>query len=222
MGFNFFMFFFVLFHVSRKWMIVTENGSFQTQRQHPKMALIRIALDANGFQLSAPNMKDIQVPFTPGKERITCRVWKLEVPGLLYGQEIGEWFSAYLEKANLSLVAFGDALLPEARKCEIFPAASKEGDAIMYSDASPFLVISESSLADLNGRLEKQLPIRNFRPNFFVAGCQGAYAEVSLGVSNWQVVMLHLILVTTSVCQNGSDFSGLSRTFTSFCRNYAR
>lgn len=100
-------------------MIVTGNGSFQTQRQHPKMALIRLALESDGFILSAPNMNDIKVPFTPvGKERIMCRyfkivtipkiffifefefnrVWNMHVPGLSYSQEIGQWFSKYLEK----------------------------------------------------------------------------------------------------------------------------
>lgn len=104
----------------------------------------------------------------------------MDVPGLLYGQEIGQWFSKYLEKENLSLVVFGEALLSEARKCiEIYPETNKEGDAIMYSDASSFMIISDGSLDDLNARLKKPLPINNFRPNFFVAGCGGAYAEVS-------------------------------------------
>lgn len=55
-------------------MIVTKNGSFQTQRQHPKMALIKLALDSDSFVLSAPNMNDIKVPLMPaGKERRMCR-----------------------------------------------------------------------------------------------------------------------------------------------------
>lgn len=105
----------------------------------------------------------------------------MKVPGLLYSQQIGQWFSKYLDKENLSLVAFGDALLPEARKCtEIYPETNKEGDAIMYSDASSFMIISDDSLNDLNVRLKKPLPINNFRPNFFVTGCGEAYAEVSI------------------------------------------
>lgn len=50
---------------------------------------------------------------------------------------------------------------------------------IPYSDASPFLILSEASLADLNSRLEKKVKTANFRPNIVISGC-GVYAEVTL------------------------------------------
>lgn len=50
---------------------------------------------------------------------------------------------------------------------------------IAYSDASPILILSEASLADLNSRLEKKVKAMNFRPNIVVSGC-GIYAEVAL------------------------------------------
>ena len=48
---------------------------------------------------------------------------------------------------------------------------SKIGDGeVAYGDAYPFLMISEESLADLNGRLETPLPMNRFRPNIVVRG----------------------------------------------------
>jgi uncharacterized protein YcbX len=50
------------------------------------------------------------------------------------------------------------------------------GDQVGFADGFAFLLISEASLEDLNGRLEDPLPMNRFRPNFVVKGC-GSYAE---------------------------------------------
>ncbi|MCP6467863.1 MOSC domain-containing protein, partial [Klebsiella pneumoniae] len=47
-----------------------------------------------------------------------------------------------------------------------------------YSDASPFLILSEASLADLNSRMETKVKASNFRPNIVISGC-GVYEEDS-------------------------------------------
>nr|XP_031545978.1 mitochondrial amidoxime-reducing component 1 isoform X2 [Vicugna pacos] len=52
---------------------------------------------------------------------------------------------------------------------------------VVYADASPFLILSEASLADLNSRLEKKVKATNFRPNILISGC-GVYAEVLLHI----------------------------------------
>jgi uncharacterized protein YcbX len=45
-----------------------------------------------------------------------------------------------------------------------------------FADGYPFLIVSEVSLADLYGRLERPLEMRRFRPNLAVSGC-GPFAE---------------------------------------------
>jgi uncharacterized protein YcbX len=54
---------------------------------------------------------------------------------------------------------------------------------VAYSDASPFLVLSEASLEDLNSRLERRVKATNFRPNIVISGC-GVYAEVTFGLKS--------------------------------------
>lgn len=54
-----------------------------------------------------------------------------------------------------------------------------ERDEVVYADYSPFMMISEPSLDELNTRLKKKVSMRSFRPNFVIRGCS-AYAEVSL------------------------------------------
>jgi uncharacterized protein YcbX len=41
---------------------------------------------------------------------------------------------------------------------------------VSFADAFPFLMISEESLADLNSRMPKPLPMNRFRPNLVIAG----------------------------------------------------
>jgi uncharacterized protein YcbX len=51
---------------------------------------------------------------------------------------------------------------------------------VSFADGFPFLLLSEESLADLNGRLAVPLPMNRFRPNLVIAG--GApFTEDELG-----------------------------------------
>jgi hypothetical protein len=51
-------------------------------------------------------------------------------------------------------------------------AAPDGGDTVAFADAYPFLLTSEASLADLNGRLGSgAVPMSRFRPNLVVSGC---------------------------------------------------
>ena len=108
------------------------------------------------------------------------RVWNLKVDGYTYGGEIAKWLSKYLEKDNLDLACFGDDLAP--RKVKDIDEKSNlatEDDVTIYNDYSPYMLIGEGSLADLNSKLEKKVQMKNFRPNFIVKGTP-AFAEVNL------------------------------------------
>lgn len=164
-------------------MIIDKNGSFQTQRQISKMALIRPSLDGDCIRLSAPGKDDIKVPITPSSTKVQCRVWGLYLPGYVYPSHIGKWISSFLEKPDLNLVTFTEDLENEARQvtqCDPSPAChAKDTDFISYSDASSFMILSDKSLEELNTRLDNPVVIEQFRPNFYVKDCAEAYAEVS-------------------------------------------
>lgn len=171
----------------RKWMIVTETGQFMTQRQIPRMALIQPRLHKDCMTLSAPNKSDLHIPMQATSEKITCRVWGQDVPGYLYDTKIGEWLSDFLGKPGLNLVTFTSDLTSQVRRViNIDPKckAATNTDSTIYSDASPFMLISDKSLEDLNAKLEKKVGINQFRPNFYVqaAEAKSAYCEDGWGV----------------------------------------
>lgn len=148
----------------RRWMIVDARGRYQTQREMPRLALIRPRLDGEGLIASAPGMPDLVVG-TDGAERVSVRIWDDTCTGIDAGEPAAQWVSDFLGRP-LRLVGFD----MDTRR----PVAPRWTDGIeasaLFSDAFPFLVLSEGSLEDLNSRLPQPLPMNRFRPNIVLSG----------------------------------------------------
>lgn len=146
----------------RRWMLIDENNVFLTQREFPKMAIIDMKIDENGLVVSIDENK-IFISFEPQtSEKANVKIWSSRCAAKIYESEINEWFSDVLQ-TNCRLV-----LMPDETKRTIDPfyAVNKFKDTVSFADGYPFLVIGESSLQELNSRLEKKIPINRFRPNF--------------------------------------------------------
>jgi uncharacterized protein len=155
----------------RRWMLVDEAGEFMSQRAHPRMALISVRFAPEGMILSAPDMDELEIPLCPQAESlIDVRVWGDTNRGALVSEEADRWFTEFLEfPCRLVHKPDDDPRLVDSEYAE-------SGDQVSFADGFAFLLISEASLEDLNGRLEEPLPMNRFRPNFVVRGC-GPYAE---------------------------------------------
>jgi uncharacterized protein YcbX len=69
--------------------------------------------------------------------------------------------------------------MPDATVRPANPAYAPDGIRVSFADAFPFLLISEESLADLNAKLARPLPMNRFRPNLVIAGGE-PYVEDTL------------------------------------------
>jgi uncharacterized protein YcbX len=155
----------------RHWMLIRPNGRFVTQRELPRMALIETAVDAAALNLNAPGMPVLSVPRRVAGEARGITVWKFSGSGIDCGDAAARWVAEFLG-TPLRLVRFDDR---EPREC------SREwtGDTraiTEFADGYPVLVISQASLAELNSRLPKSLPMERFRPNLVIDGV-AAYDE---------------------------------------------
>jgi hypothetical protein len=155
----------------RHWMLVRPNGRFITQRQHPRMALIATQVDAGSLTLSAPGLATIAVPREVGGESRAVTVWKFNGRGIDCGDDVAAWVSEFLQ-TPLRLVRF-DTSVPRECSEEWRPGTRAITE---FSDGYPILVISRASLAELNSRLPKALPMERFRPNLVIDGV-AAYDE---------------------------------------------
>lgn len=155
----------------RRWMLVDAEGEFMSQRRHPRMALISVHLSPESLVIEAPGMPTLEVPLhTEAEGFIDVWVWGDPCRGATVDRDADRWFSEFLE-FPCRLVRKPD---DDVRPVDSLHAA--EGDQVGFADGFPFLLISEASLDDLNGRLEKPVPMDRFRPNFIVGGCE-AFAE---------------------------------------------
>jgi uncharacterized protein YcbX len=159
----------------RRWMLVDATGGFVSQRTVPRMALISVSIGDESLTVHATGMVDLEVPFDgESGGSIGVEVWGDAQRGVPVGEEADRWFGRFLG---------GDYRLVRQPEDDVRPVDSvyaADGDRTSFADRFPFLLISEASLEDLNGRLESPLPMNRFRPNLVVRGC-GPYAEDGWG-----------------------------------------
>lgn len=157
----------------RRWMVVTPEGRFMTQREFPQMALIQPELSGQVLRLHHPQLGEFEVPSaSQDSVRVPVRVWHDQVEAV----PVGESADAWLERAigvPCRLVFFPEDVLRQVDRRYAFG-----GERTAFTDGFPLLLIGQGSLDDLNRRLATPLPMRRFRPNLVVAGAP-AYAEDS-------------------------------------------
>ena len=160
----------------RAWMVVDAEGEFVTQRELPRMALIRPQMKHSEMVLRAPGMLALHIAFDRVEQPVRVRVWKDEVAAYDMGEIAAQWFSDFLSQPGrpqkLRLVRFD----PEQKRLSNMKWTGGAEAQNQFSDAYPLLVASEGSLAELNARLAAQghaaVGIERFRPNLVLAGIE--------------------------------------------------
>ena len=153
----------------RHWMLVNEEGRFLTQRELPRMALVRPEILDEGLRLRAPGMFDLEVA-AESDEELKVQVWKDTCIARAMSPAADQWLSDFLG-VSARLV-----YLPPDSMRQVDLTYARPGDQTGFSDGFPFLLISQASLDDLNRRMGLNLPMERFRPNLVVSGCE-PYAE---------------------------------------------
>lgn len=153
----------------RHWMLVNEDGRFLTQRELPRMTLIRPRIRGQGLLLQAPGLFELEVQ-PESDEQMQVQVWRDQCVARLMSPAADRWLSDFLG-VSCRLV-----YLPEEQLRQVDQDYAKADDQVGFADGFPFLLISRASLDDLNRRMGLTLPMERFRPNLVVEGCE-AYAE---------------------------------------------
>ncbi|MGY6128564.1 MOSC domain-containing protein (plasmid) [Paraburkholderia strydomiana] len=164
----------------RGWMAVDSNGAMLTQRAYPRMALIRVEIDAQDLVIRAPGMSELRTPLDAARlgtaASVETTVWRDAAYGLDTGDECAKWFSEFLGMPVRLLRSD-----PERERIVDPAYTGSVGRATThFADGFPVLVIGQPSLDDLNTRLNAKgapsIPIDRFRPNVVLSGLD-AYEE---------------------------------------------
>jgi uncharacterized protein len=168
--------------LDRAWMVVDANGDFVTQREQPRMALIKPQLKMNQLILRAPGMLALHVNIDAVEGPAQVKVWKDVVSAYDMGSVAAQWFTDFLSLTDAGLPGTN---APKFRMVRFDPDHKRlsnltwtKGVEAMnqFSDGYPMLVLSTASLDALNVRLKAaghaEVGIERFRPNIVLAGVE--------------------------------------------------
>jgi len=187
-------------------MLVDESGMFISQRKFPKMSLINMQMDDNGFVASFSRDKiksEILIPFTTTKGNIiSATVWDDTFDVILCDEVFGNFFSDILG-SMLRLVYLPDS----SQRYFDIPNESQFGITSL-ADAYPLLLMGTASLHNLNSKLIDKIGMDRFRPNLIVETTEAFeedfFGEFIIGQQNFvSVKQCSRCIVTTVDQTNG-------------------
>ncbi len=150
----------------RRFMLVDASGRFLTQREHPELAIFQTEIE--GELLKITNKKDgsfvkvsTQYSLIDSENHpINVQIWDDETNAVEASPEASEWFTKALSIPTRLVY------MPEESQRKIeFNYALTGNEITSFSDGYPILIAGQSSLDDLNNRLDNPVNINRFRPN---------------------------------------------------------
>ena len=167
------------FEFDRTWMLVDAAGDFVSQRELPRMALVRPTLKLHEMVLRAPGMLALHVALDAVEGPAAARVWGEPVQAYDMGALAARWFSDFLGR-EVRLVRFD----PEQRRLSERRWTGEIEAENAFQDGFPLLVASTASLAEVNRRLagagQPAVTMARFRPNIVLDGLD-MHGEDGLG-----------------------------------------
>lgn len=159
----------------REWAVIDDKGEVTWQGAHPRLALVRPALDGGVLRLTAPGETDVEVASAEGP--CTVRMWNDSVKEMetFAAFDAGDAAAALMQQvtgAPLRLVRFG-------------------AQALARRGINPLHLVSLPSVDELNAHLAgegiAEAEALRFRPNLVL----GATAEPLLPFIEEQVTQVH-------------------------------
>lgn len=150
----------------RRWMLARPDGRALTQREAPRLALLRAVVSGDALELAFPG-GEARVPARDTGDPVEAVIWGDRVEALAVDPRADAALSAWLGQP-VRLVRF-----PERARRACDPAHAPSGSHTAFADGFPLLVTSEGSLAELNRELRARgaepVPMERFRPNLVLA-----------------------------------------------------
>lgn len=189
----------------RRYLLVDENNMFMTQRDFSQMALLKLSFSENGFEvLNTKDSSHAIIPLTShSNDRLTVTIWDDECNAVRVDSDLDDWFSHAINK-KCSLV-----YMPDDEKRIVEKNYINDEHIVSFADAYPFLIIGQSSLDDLNARLEKPVPMNRFRTNFVFTGGnpfeEDNWKDFKIGEVNFKAVKPCARCVITTTNQDTAE-----------------
>ena len=191
----------------RRFMLVDQDGLFLTQREYPSMALLRTTIEADELIVwHKDNQSDkLRLPLVPEPSLLstTVKVWDDSCEAQYVSDEADKWLSGKLNASCRLLY------MPDSTKRMVDPLYAFNNEITSFTDGYPVLLIGQSSLDDLNNRLEDALPMDRFRPSIVMTGGhpfeEDTLEQFSInGITFYGVKLCARCVVTTTNQETGT------------------
>jgi uncharacterized protein len=194
----------------RRFMLVDESGRFLSQREYPQLAIFQTEIEGDFLKIINKKKDEIlKISISPISQSapISVTIWDDTTSAIEVSQEASQWFTQALGIPTRLVYMHEES----QRKTE--PNYSLTGEEITsFSDGYPILVIGQSSLDDLNNRLEKPVNINRFRPNFVFTNGEpfeeDAWHEFTVGDVRFFGVKPCARCIMTTINQETGEKSG--------------
>ena len=185
----------------RRWMLVDPASHMITQRECPRLATLTPHVEAAGLRVTAPGGGDVFVPHDAGSwtnNEVVVDVW-----GHAY---VGVATASPINQALSELIGMACQLL--SIRSDVFRVKRD----VAFHDDSPILIISESSLEELNRRLAVPLPMDRFRPSIVVRDAarfaEDGWQRIAIGDALFRSIKACQRCVITTIEQSAGVPSG--------------
>lgn len=150
----------------RRFMLIDADNRFVSQREFPRLAALTLSIDDEFFKVAAPDGEVLRVPSILRGDRKQVTVWNSICDAVIAGRHINRWFSDQLGH-NFEL-----AYMPEDSLRPVNKKFNKGKEIVSFADGYPLLMIGQSSLDELNSKMEVSVPMNRFRPNIVLEGSE--------------------------------------------------
>ncbi|MEQ8364675.1 MAG: MOSC domain-containing protein [Cyclobacteriaceae bacterium] len=188
----------------RRYMLVDENNRFITQRVLPQLAFFKLSRGENSFTVAHGN-DTIELPAQPewNDKPTTVTIWDDVVQAAELGEKFNQWFSKRTG-IKCKLIFF-----PEENDRLVDKNFALNNEQVSFADGYPFLIIGQSSLDELNTKLEEPVPMNRFRPNFVFEGGkpfeEDNWRDIKIGRNGFVGLKLCARCVLTTVNQETGE-----------------
>lgn len=186
----------------RRWMLVDKEGNFLSQRTYPQMAMLQVTITDTGLLVSHKNnqLAPLAIPFEQTTNKhVIVNIWDDTCPAIEVSPQADAWFTDALQMTARLVY------MPLTTKRLVDPDYASNLETVSFADAYPFLIIGQSSLDDLNNRLNAPVLMNRFRPNFVFSGgtpyCEDGFVNFNIGEVGFKGVKLCARCVLTTVEQ---------------------
>lgn len=153
------------FRWDRRWMVVRDDGTFITQRSHPRLGRIHTEVSDRSIVLRYESHQlEVPIALETG-DRIAVTVWRSVIDAIE--------FAAAREFVS---EVVGDAArlvyMPDDVERAVSETYARTGDIVSFADGFPVLLASTASLRELERRADRPFAMMRFRPNIVVSGSE--------------------------------------------------